>query len=158
MLQVLDRYPVHRQLSWILYNKLDMAVKGIRQRIILYLGGWSRQRIRRGSCSIPGSERYAGEDCVPTPVFFFFFFFLIYHSSILGLPCGSSGKESACNVGDLGLIPGLGRSPLEGKGYPLQYSGLKTSVDCIVNGVSKSQTRLSDFQGERSDYIQNIQW
>ena len=50
------------------------------------------------------------------------------HSSILELPlcfpCGSAGKESACNVGDLGLIPGLGRSPGEGKGYPLQYSGL----------------------------------
>ena len=41
------------------------------------------------------------------------------------------GKESACNVGDLGSIPGLGRSPVEGKGYPLQYSGLENSVDCI---------------------------
>ena len=43
--------------------------------------------------------------------------------------CGSTGKESACNAGDLGLIPGLGRSPGEGKGYPLQYSGLENSVD-----------------------------
>ena len=43
------------------------------------------------------------------------------HSSILGFPGGSDGKESNCNVGDLGLIPGLGRSPREGKGYPLQY-------------------------------------
>ena len=42
-----------------------------------------------------------------------------------GFPCGSAGKESACNEGDLGLIPGLGRSPGEGKGYPLQYSGLE---------------------------------
>ena len=47
-------------------------------------------------------------------------------------PCGSAGKESACNVGDLGSIPGLGRSPGEGKGYPLQYSGLKNSMDCTV--------------------------
>ena len=62
-----------------------------------------------------------------------------------GFPCGSAGKESACNVGDLGLIPGLGRSPGEGKGSPLQYSGLENSMDCTVNGVSKSQTRLSDF-------------
>ena len=46
-----------------------------------------------------------------------------------GFPCGSAGKESACNVGDLGLIPGLGRSPGEGKGYPLQYSGLENSKD-----------------------------
>ena len=43
--------------------------------------------------------------------------------------CGSAGKESACNVGDLGSIPGLGRSPGEGKGYPLQYSGLENSMD-----------------------------
>ena len=47
----------------------------------------------------------------------------------LGFPCGSAGKESACNVGDLGLIPGLGRSPGEGKGYPLQDSGLEKSMD-----------------------------
>ena len=55
-----------------------------------------------------------------------------------GLCCGSGGKESACNVGDLGSIPGLGRSPGEGKGYPLQYSGLENSMDCIVHGVAES--------------------
>ena len=58
---------------------------------------------------------------------------------------GSAGKESACNAGDLGSIPGLGRSPGEGKGYPLQYSGLENSMDCIVHGVAKSRTRLRDF-------------
>ena len=63
----------------------------------------------------------------------------------MGFPCGSAGKESACNVGDLGLIHGLGRCPVEGKGYPLQYSGLENSMDCIVHGVAKSQTQLSDF-------------
>ena len=57
-----------------------------------------------------------------------------------GFPCGSAGKESACNAGDLGLIPRLGRSPGEGKGYPLQYSGLEKSMDCIVHGITKSQT------------------
>ena len=62
------------------------------------------------------------------------------HSNILGLPCGSAGKESACNVGDLGLIPGLGRSPEEGKGYLLQYSGKKNCKDCIVHGVTKCWT------------------
>ena len=46
-----------------------------------------------------------------------------------GFPCGSASKESACNSGNLGLIPGLGRSPGEGKGYPLQYSGLENSMD-----------------------------
>ena len=71
-------------------------------------------------------------DRVPTPVFLHF-------------PCGSAGKESTLNVEDLGLIPGLGRSPGEGIGYPLQYSGLENSMDCIVHGVAKSWTRLSDF-------------
>ena len=58
---------------------------------------------------------------------------------------GSAGKESTCNVRDLGSIPGLGRSPGEGKRYPLQYSGLENSMDCIVHRVTKSQTQLSDF-------------
>ena len=69
---------------------------------------------------------------VPTPVFF-------------GLPYGSAGKESACNAGNLGLISGLRRSPGERKVYPLQYSGLENSMDCVFHEVSKSQTRLSDF-------------
>ena len=59
--------------------------------------------------------------------------------------CGSVGKESACNAGDLGLIPGLGRSPGEGNSYPLQYSGLENFMDCRVHGVTKSQTGLRDF-------------
>ena len=63
----------------------------------------------------------------------------------VGFPCGSAGKESACNAGDLGLIPELGRSPGEGKGYPLQYSGLENSMDCTVHGVAKSWTQLSKF-------------
>ena len=67
---------------------------------------------------------------LPTPIF-------------LGFPCGSAGKESACNVGNVGMIPGLGRS-LE-KGNPLQYSGLDNSMDYVVHGIAKSQTRLSDF-------------
>ena len=60
-------------------------------------------------------------------------------------PGSSAGKESTCNVGDLGLIPELGKFPGEGKGYPLQYSGLENSMDCIVHGVAKSQTRLCNF-------------
>ena len=60
-------------------------------------------------------------------------------------PDCSVGKESAYNAGDLGSIPGLERSPGEGKGYPLQYAGLENSTDCIVHGVSKSLTRPSDF-------------
>ena len=49
--------------------------------------------------------------------------------------CDSAGKESACNAGDLGLIPGLGRSPEEGKGYPLQYSDLENTMYCISMGL-----------------------
>ena len=64
---------------------------------------------------------------------------------LLGFPCGSAGKESVCNEGDLSSIPGLGRSPGEWKGYPLQYSGLENSMDCIVHGVAKSWTPLNDF-------------
>ena len=53
-------------------------------------------------------------------------------------------------MGDLGSMPGLGRSPGEGKGYPLQYSGLENSMDCIVNGVTKSWTQLSNFHFSHS--------
>ena len=69
---------------------------------------------------------------LPTPLF-------------LGFPGGSAGKESTCNVGDLGSKPGLGRYPGEGNGYPLQYSGLENSMDCIDHGVAKGRTQLSDF-------------
>ena len=58
----------------------------------------------------------------------------------LGRPSGSAGKECSCNVGDLGSIPGLGKSPGEGNGYPLQYSGLENSMDCIAHEVAKSRT------------------
>ena len=57
----------------------------------------------------------------------------------MGFPGGSSDKESAYNAEDLGLIPGLGISTGEGKGYPLQYSGLENSMHCIVHGVTKSR-------------------
>ena len=86
-------------------------------------GPWFNSWVRKICCR---RER------LPTPVF-------------LGFPDGSSGKESACNAEDPGSISGLGRSPGEGKGYPLQYSGLENSMDCIVHGVTKSQTQLSDF-------------
>ena len=82
--------------------------------------------------SIPGSGRSAREEIGYPPVF-------------LGFPCGLAGKESACNVRALGSIPGLGRYPGKGKGYPLQYSGLENSMYCIVQGVAKSRTQLSNF-------------
>ena len=72
---------------------------------------------------------------LPTPAF-------------LGFPGGSDCKESTYNAGDLGSISGLGPSPGEGNSYPLQYSGLENCMDCIVDGVAKSETRLSDFHWE----------
>ena len=66
-------------------------------------------------------------------------------SLIRGFPGGSAGKESAYNAGDQGSIPGLGRSPGEGKSYPLKYSGRENNMDWIVHGVSKSLIRLSNF-------------
>ena len=80
---------------------------------------WFNSRVRK----IPWRR-----DSLPTPL-------------LLGFPCGSAGKESACTVGDPGWIPGLGRSPGEGKGCPLQYSCLETSMD--YHWVTKSWTRLS---------------
>ena len=64
-------------------------------------------------------------------------------------------KESTRNAGDLGLIPGLGSSPEEGRGYPLQYSGLENSVDHTVLGVAKGQTRLSDIYTHSYPLIKN---
>ena len=80
------------------------------------------------------TETWVGKVCwlrdrLPAPVF-------------LGFPCSSAGKESACNVGDPGSIPEMGISPGEGKGYPLQQSGLENSMECVVHGVAK---RLRDF-------------
>ena len=77
-------------------------------------------------------QEYWRREWLPSPVF-------------LGFPCGSVDKESACNAGDLGLIPGLRRSPGEGNSYPLQYSGLENSMDCVIHVVVKSRTWLSNF-------------
>ena len=71
----------------------------------------------------------------------------------MGFPCGSAGKESACNAGGLCLIPGLGRSPGEGSSYPLQYSGLENSMNCIVHGGQEGSTGLSDFHFHLPDKI-----
>ena len=66
--------------------------------------------------------------------------YFTYRNALNGFPGGSDSKESACDVGDPHSIPGSGRSPAEGNGYPLQYSGLENSMDkrIIVHGVTKS--------------------
>ena len=68
-----------------------------------------------------------------------------------------AGKESACSAGDLGSFPGLGRSPGEGKGYPLQYSGEENSMGYTVLGVAKRQTRLSSFHSSHKCLLERIQ-
>ena len=70
------------------------------------------------------------------------------------LPCGSAGKESACNAGDLGSIPGLGRPSRERKGSPLQYSGLENPTDCVVQGVTKSRSDTTERLSLISDLTQ----
>ena len=71
---------------------------------------------------------------------------LVFAFLSLGFPGGSASKESACNAGDLGLIPGLERSLGKGKGYPLQYCVLENSMDCVVHRVAKSR---EDSQGKK---------
>ena len=71
----------------------------------------------------------------------------------MGFPCDPAGKESTCNAGNLGSFPRLGRSPGEGKGYPLQYSGLENFMDCIVHKVIKSQDTNSAGQKGMAGYI-----
>ena len=65
--------------------------------------------------------------------------FIFMYAYAWTFPSGFDSKEASCNAGDLGSIPGLGRSPGEGKGYVLQYSGLENSMDYIIHGIAKSQ-------------------
>ena len=91
-----------------------------------------------------GNNGNNGLRLVPFELIFMYIVSYSYDFTLLhitGFPCGSAGEESACNAGDLGSIPGLGRSPEEGRGYPLQYSGLEKSMDYRVHGV----TELRDF-------------
>ena len=114
--------PIHHGNSYVLIYCFIFQKEGPSYTKILIEGFPDRSVGKEYACnaehpsSIPGSS---GEvDRLPTLVF-------------LGFPYRSAGKESACNEGDLGSIPGLGRSLGEGKGYPIQYSGLKNSMDCI---------------------------
>ena len=101
-------YPL--QYSW--GSLVAQLVKNLpaMQETLVWSLGWEDTRWRRSK--------------LPTPVF-------------LGYPDGSDGEQSAHNAGDLGLIPGLGRSPGDGKGYPLQYSGLENSMGCMVMGSQR---------------------
>ena len=111
-------------------NPFNFACQGFPHKL-----GWQRIHLQ---CRIPQLDPWVRKICWRRKG-------QATHSRILGLLRGSAGKQSARNAGDLGSTPGLGRSPGEGKGYPLQYSGLENPVDCIVHGVTKSRSRLSDF-------------
>ena len=110
------------------------ARKGIGYYTSVFLGFPCGSAGKESACNAGdlGFDTWVGKirwrrERLPTPVF-------------LGFSCGSAGKESTCNEGDLGSIPGLGRSPGEGKSYPLQYSGLENPMDCIVPGVTESDS------------------
>ena len=106
--------------KWVLYHQASLIAQLVKNHM----------QCRRPQFNSWVRKIHWRRDRLPTAVF-------------LGFPCGSAGKESACTAGELGLIPGLGRSPGEGKGYPLQYSGLENSMDFTVHGVRKSRTPLS---------------
>ena len=106
-------------LNFIVFSLLAQLVKNPLQCRRHQFNSWVRKNCWR-------------RDRLPTPVF-------------LGFPCGSAGEEYACNAGDRGSILGLGRHPGEGKGFPLEYSGLENSMDCIVHEVAKNWTQLSNF-------------
>ena len=129
----------HREPRVIIRQKIKLKnffflVKGIFELGASWYLSWKRIFLQ---CRRPTFDSWVGKlrwrrDSLSTPVF-------------LGFPCGSAGKESVCNAGGLGSISGLGRSPGERKGYPLQYSGLENSIDCLVHEVANSWTWLCDF-------------
>ena len=130
------------------YSPPCSSVHGILQARILE---WGAVPFSRGSSQPRDSPRVSSNAGI-----FFFTIWAIIEAPIKLIkvsiwsdkdcvPGGSDGKESVWNVGDLGSIPGLGKSPRGRNGYPLQYSCLENSMDCIVQGVAKSQTRLSNF-------------
>ena len=101
------------------------------------------QRFITANSKSPNNQYFPSSSSKPHPVLST----LLHHFIGSSQPhdtCGSAGKESARNAGNLGSIPGL-KTPGGGKGYLLRYSGLENSTDCIDHGVSKSQNRLSEF-------------
>ena len=120
------RIPMDRGAWWATVH--GVAKSGIRlSERALFLGTWRIQMKLKTRC-LQFKSHFQLTQCILAPN--------------LSSPTITTGisvmQESACNAGDLGSTPGLGRSPGEGQGYPLQYSGLENSTDCIVHGVTKS--------------------
>ena len=116
----------------------------------IYIYTHTHTHIHTHICICPWSQRIRHDQMTRHSTFIYIYIYIYSFDWTLlsnkkGFPYGSAGKEFTCNVGDLGSIPGSGRSPGEGNGYPLQYPGLENSMDCTVHGVTKSQTWLRNF-------------
>ena len=124
-----------------------MAYRGFLVQFALCVPRFWIHRINQAQIQNIWGKRNSGSSQKKTWICYasnYLYIIYIVFITIWGLPCDSAGKESSCNAGDLGLILGLGRSPGEQKGYPLQYSGLENSMDCIVREVAKSWTWVSN--------------
>jgi len=127
------RIPMDRGAWWATVHGVAKSRTRLSERA-LFLGTWRIQMKLKTRC-LQFKSRFQLTRCILAPN--------------LSSPAITTGvsvmQESACNAGDLISTPGLRRSPGEGKGYPLQYSGLEESIDSVVGGVAKSWTWLSDF-------------
>ena len=135
MKQILGLIKEFHKFYFLHYFSLYIHLVSVKDLCNLLAVYWRKSSLAYGSCQVTQGSLWHKH----------IFTFYQKFPPNLGLLDGSPGKESDCNEGDLGLIPGLGRSPEERNSYPCQYSGLENSMDCIVRGVTKSQTRLSDF-------------
>ena len=130
------RIPMDRGAWWTTVHGVAKSRTRLSERA-LFLGTWRIQMKLKTRC-LQFKSRFQLTRCILAPN--------------LSSPAITTGvsvmQESACNAGDLISTPGLRRSPGEGKGYPLQYSSLENPMDCVVHGVAKSQTWLSDFHFE----------
>ena len=130
-------YPIlkkkKKKLSWILTGIFIFIDFLYLVRAVIFYGGFPDSSVGE-ECRRSQFDSWVGMICwrdrLPTPV-------------LLVFPCGSAGKDFYWYMGYLSSVPGLGRSSGEGKGYPLQYSGLENSMDCIVHEVSKSHFYVS---------------
>ena len=128
---------------------------GILQQGLEVLVLWS------GYCLLSVKCVFSSSCACDQTTFLYYFSFLVHCSVCLGLPWWPSGKESACNAGDLGLIPWLGRFPGGGHGNPFQHSCLENPMDrgawqATVHGIAQSWTWLKQFSS--SMYLRSFMW
>ena len=129
--------------TWFSYQTMKTIIKSLKLALIR-LGAKVKRELRSWFAKLPTVQQVCQNCCLTTFCYLesIFLNFLSSHE-LQSFPCGSTGKEPACNAGDLGLIPGLDGSPGEGKGYPLQYSGLENSKDYMGRKELDMTERLS---------------